>query len=446
MTANCMTVVLGTQWGDEGKGKVVDRLAGRSAAVCRYQGGHNAGHTLISERGSLVLHLIPAGALHPHVQLGIGQGAVVSLPDLLRELDDLLAHGVDIADRLMIDPRCHLVLPGHCSLDQKSESHRAKSGGQVLGTTGKGIGPTYEDRVARRGVRFGDLADEKLLAERLRSLVERHNFLLSQRYDDAELDWREQYDALLGYGQRVLPMMCDVPVQLMRHWAAGEQVILEGAQGYLLDVDKGSYPFVTSSNTCAANALPGAGLPPSLPLRVLGLCKAYNTRVGGGPFPTELLNEQGEDLRRQGGERGATTGRPRRCGWLDAVLLRRAAQHNALAGLVVTKLDVFDGWPEIRIATDYEQGCHGTDWHHDVDAIEWRTLPGWSDGQVAGCTERRQLPANAVRYLETLEEVTGVPVVAVSTGPERDAWVELADPLNLQLSAADMAQRYAAQH
>ena len=437
MTEPHMTVILGTQWGDEGKGKVVDQLASRSGAVCRYQGGHNAGHTLNVNGEDLVLHLVPAGALYPQVLLAIGQGTVVSLADLAVEIDSLAGRNLDITDRLLVDPHCHLVLPSHSQLDVGAESRKLSAGVEQIGTTGKGIGPTYEDRVARRGIRFGDLTDEKHLEQRLRPLMERHNFLLKERYGANPMDWQATMEHLQKMAERMLPLMADVPARMLEELAGGKSVILEGAQGYLLDVDRGSYPFVTSSSTCAANAIPGAGLPPTIPLQVLGVTKAYLTRVGSGPFPTELDGPEGTRLRTEGHEHGATTGRPRRCGWLDAVLLRKAVRQNALAGLVVTKLDVLDNWDEIRIAADYR--CDKDDWQ--PEEIEWLTLPGWS-GQVAGCRNEADLPDGARRYLQTLEELAGAPVVALSTGPGRDDWIELQDPLQTQLSCADVVARY----
>lgn len=438
--SGCMTVVMGTQWGDEGKGKVVDRLSERSRAVCRYQGGHNAGHTLVTEAGSQILHIVPAGALHPHVQVAIGRGTVISPAQLCSEIDDLQMKGIALSGRMHIDPRCHLVLPGHISLDSYAESRAVEMGGQQIGTTRKGIGPAYEDRVARRGLRFGELADDKLMRERLASLLERHNFLLRERYAAAELDEQEQLDMLSAQAEQLLPMMADVPAHLMEQAQSGE-VLLEGAQGYLLDLDEGSYPFVTSSGTCAANALPGAGLPPTVPLRVLGLAKAYNTRVGNGPFPTELTGKRGERLQQAGAEWGATTGRQRRCGWLDLVLLRRAVRHNGIAGLVISKLDVFDGWSEIALATDYQQGRYGTDWSREVTDIEWETLSGWS-GKVAGCRRPEDLPAGARDYLTRVEELVGTPVVAVSTGAGREDWVEFSDPFQASASFTESAARY----
>lgn len=429
-----VTVLLGTQWGDEGKGKVVDRLSSQVAAVCRYQGGHNAGHTLVNGDQRLVLHITPAGALYPDVLCAIGKGAVVSPASLLQELEQLEQWDINLRQRLVIDPRCHLVLPSHGLLDSASDGSRSGRGRPAIGTTGKGIGPTYEDRAGRRGLRAGDLSQPARLSERVSYLTDRHNFLLRERYDTAPVDASEQLDLLLSQAEQLLPLVADVPEALLRVIAGGDQVLMEGAQGYLLDVDAGTYPFVTSSNTSAANALVGSGLPPVFPLRVLGLAKAYSTRVGDGPFPTELMDETGERLRTLGDEHGATTGRPRRCGWLDTVLLRRAVRDNAVAGLIVSKMDVLDGWDEIRIATGYGRTDDGG-WPLGEDDIEWETLPGW-DKPVAGCTQVENLPVGARRYLERMEELAGAPVVALSTGPERAHWVEFTDPLEISHSAA----------
>lgn len=429
--------MLGTQWGDEGKGKVVDRLSSQVAAVCRYQGGHNAGHTLVNGNRKLVLHIMPAGALYSGVLCAIGKGAVVSPASVLEEIEALRQWDISVEGRLVIDARCHIVLPSHGLLD--SASDRAGPGRAEIGTTRKGIGPAYEDRAGRRGLRFGDLARPGQLADRVHYLVERHNFLLRERYDAAAIDPAEQTDLLLKQAEQLLPMVGDVPTELMRHANKGDAVLMEGAQGYLLDVDSASYPFVTSSNTAAANALVGTGLPPVFPMRVLGLAKAYNTRVGDGPFPTELTDEVGERLRTVGDEQGATTGRPRRCGWLDAVLLRQAVRDNGVGGLIVSKLDVLDGWDEVRIATGYADTAEG-DWPASEDDIEWEVLPGWQDA-VAGCTRAEQLPAAARHYLERIGELAGAPVVALSTGPERSHWVEFTDPLSLSYSAEQHLSR-----
>ncbi|MGI9344724.1 MAG: adenylosuccinate synthase [Gammaproteobacteria bacterium] len=433
MTDPRATVVIGAQWGDEGKGKVVDTLAESCTAVCRYQGGHNAGHTLEVNNHRIVLHLIPSGVLHAQNELCIGQGVVISPDALIQELDELQQLHTGIEARLRIDPNCHLILPSHIQLDVAAERLKATTGKEAIGTTGRGIGPAYEDRVARRGLRMYHLSQPKLLERTLEELLEVHNFMLRHRYQQDTLDLSEQLDALLKQAERITPLIANIPAILLNRMMRNEQIILEGAQGYLLDIDKGSYPYVTSSNTSAAAAVCNSGLPPTVATRVLGIAKAYMTRVGSGPFPTELHDETGARLQTSGHERGATTGRLRRCGWQDAVLLREAVKHNGISGLIVTKLDIFDGWPEIKIATDYPQPATHTDWQPDATDIQWETLPGWHK-PVAKCKSRSDLPPEALHYLERLEELSGAPVVAISTGPSRDNWIEFQNPLTTPVS------------
>jgi adenylosuccinate synthase len=418
-------VVIGTQWGDEGKGAVVDVLAERADAVARFQGGHNAGHTLVIDGDKTVLHLIPSGILRKGVTCLIGNGVVVSPAALIEEMDTLIARGVPVAKRLKVSPACPLILTSHMALDRAREQ---KKGKHAIGTTGRGIGPTYEDKIARRALRIGDLFAPVVLEERLRELLDLHNFLLERYYGAARVDPERELDTLTGLGERIKPLVIDVTEFLRALHARGGNTLFEGAQGAMLDIDLGTYPFVTSSNTMVGGALTGTGAGLGSIDCVLGIVKAYATRVGGGPFPTELDDEVGRHLSTVGNEFGATTGRARRCGWFDAVLARRAAFMSGLTSLCVTKLDVLDGLAEIKICVGYRLGKKKLDGPPLLASSlpecvpVYEKLPGWQEPS-AGATTYRKLPRAARDYLGRLEELVGVPVDIVSTGPSRDAIV-----------------------
>lgn len=416
-------VVIGMQWGDEGKGAVVDVLADRARAVVRFQGGHNAGHTLVINGEKTVLHLIPSGILRASVTCLIGNGVVVSPEALLHEIDTLADRGVSIADRLVVSAACPLILTSHVSLDVAREQAR---GTQAIGTTGRGIGPAYEDKIARRAIRASDLLDKGRLREKLEDLLELHNFLLTHYYQAEAVDVDAEFDRLMTLGERIRPLIGDVTETLRQLDAGDGNVLFEGAQGAMLDIDLGTYPYVTSSNTTVGGALAGTGVGPKAIDYVLGIVKAYTTRVGAGPFPTELFDDTGRHLADVGSEFGATTGRARRCGWFDAVLLRRAVFTNGLSGLCVTKLDVLDGLQEIKICTGYrldgetlERPPLEPERYQDCQPI-YESLPGWS-ATTAGITNFDDLPREARDYLARLEALLGIPVDIVSTGPGREA-------------------------
>ena len=425
-------VVIGAQWGDEGKGKIVDLLTERAAAVVRFQGGHNAGHTLVIDGVKTVLSLIPSGILHPGVSCLIGNGVVLSLEALLREADALVQKGVPVYDRLRISPNCALILPSHIALDRARE--RAQ-GVNAIGTTGRGIGPAYEDKVARRAVRVADLFRRERLAARLGEALDFHNFVLSRYHSAETVDFQRVLDDLLAQGERVQPLVEDISGRLAAEMRRGGNLLFEGAQGALLDNDVGTYPFVTSSNTIAGAAAVGTGLGPRDIHAVLGIVQAYTTRVGAGPFPTELFDENGEHRSRVGHEFGAVTGRPRRCGWFDAVSLRRAVLHNSLSSLGVTKLDVLDGLDTLRIATGYRIDGEV---HEQPPLLPFRyaecepvyeTLPGWKE-PTSGITDFARLPESARRYLARVEQLAGVPIDIVSTGPDRAETIVLRHPFD----------------
>ena len=425
-------VVLGSQWGDEGKGKVVDLLTDRAAAVVRFQGGHNAGHTLVIGGEKTVLHLIPSGILRDNVMCLIGNGVVLSPSALFEELGMLEQRGVPARERLRISEACPLILPYHVALDQAREIARGKS---AIGTTGRGIGPTYEDKVSRRGLRLGDLLDEKVFAEKLAVVMEYHNFSLKHYFKAAEVDYQSVLDEILGYREQLVEFIADIPAMLDNMRNEGHNIMFEGAQGTLLDIDQGTYPFVTSSNTTAGGACTGSGIGPKDLDYILGITKAYTTRVGAGPFPTELFDDVGKHLGEKGHEFGATTGRSRRCGWFDGVALRRAAQINSLTGLCITKLDVLDGLDTLKLCTAYKyQGNTIMLPPLGADAIEqcepiYEELPGWSESS-AGVKDLDAMPHNAKRYLNRLEEIVGVPIDIVSNGPERDETIILKHPFD----------------
>ena len=423
-------VVIGAQWGDEGKGKIVDLLTERVAAVARFQGGHNAGHTLVIAGQKTVLSLIPSGILHPGVQCYIGNGVVVSLEALFREADALVQRGIPVYDRLRVSPNCALILPTHIALDRARE--RAQ-GANAIGTTGRGIGPAYEDKVARRAVRVADLFHRERLAARLGEILDYHNFVLSRYFSAEVVEFQPLLNELLALAERVAPLVTDVSQSLRGVMDGGGNVMFEGAQGALLDVDVGTYPFVTSSNTIAGEAAVGTGLGPRDIHKVLGIVKAYTTRVGAGPFPTELFDETGEHLSRVGHEFGAVTGRARRCGWFDAVALRRAVLHNSISSLGVTKLDVLDGLDTLRVCTGYRIDGEVHDSppllpHRFSECVPvYEEHPGWSEA-TAGIVEFDKLPANARKYLARLEELGRVPIDIVSTGPDRNETIVLRHP------------------
>jgi adenylosuccinate synthase len=420
-------VVIGTQWGDEGKGKVVDWLTDHAHGVVRFQGGHNAGHTLIIGGKKTILRLIPSGIMRPDVTCYIGNGVVLSPEALLKEIDELESAGLQVASRLRISEACPLILPYHVALDQARE---AKRGAAKIGTTGRGIGPAYEDKVARRAIRVQDLFNPEKFAERLREVLEYHNFVLTQYLGAAEVSFQSVFDTTMVLAERIKPMVADVPRLLHEVNAQGKNLLFEGAQGSLLDVDHGTYPFVTSSNCLAGAASAGAGVGPGRLHYVLGITKAYTTRVGSGPFPTELHDEVGKRIAEVGKEFGSVTGRPRRCGWFDAAALRRSVQLNGVSGLCITKLDVLDGFETLRLGVGYQVKGQTLDLlpfgAENVEGCEpvYEEFPGWSETTV-GVTQYEQLPANARKYLERLAEVCGAPIDMISTGPDRDQTIVL---------------------
>jgi len=411
-------VVLGAQWGDEGKGKIVDLLTQHFAIVGRYQGGHNAGHTVYVNGTKFILRLIPSGILHAGVTCVIGNGVVVDPDALFSEVDELAKNGIDVDGRILVSDKAHLILPYHRDLDLLSEARR---GERKIGTTSRGIGPAYEDKIARRGIRVADLVDPKGLEQNVRDNVTARNRLVQ----DSTMDWKPVYDQLLRHAERIRPMVRDVSVLLTEAMRAGKSILFEGAQGTLLDIDHGTYPYVTSSNASVGGVCTGLGIPPRAIGKVLGVVKAYTTRVGEGPLPTELTGEMGNRLRESGNEYGAVTGRPRRCGWYDAVAVRYAARINGLDGLALTKLDVLDGLERIDICTAYRcQGRTITEFPSDISQLGqcepvYESMPGWS-APTAGVRTFERLPAAARSYIARLEEVSGVRAAIVSTGSERD--------------------------
>ncbi|MFK8068193.1 MAG: adenylosuccinate synthase [Gammaproteobacteria bacterium] len=423
-------VIVGTQWGDEGKGKIVDMLTDRVQAVVRFQGGHNAGHTVIVSGSKTVLHLIPSGILREGVQCLIGNGVVLYPAALMEELTMLEEQGVAVRENLKISDAATLIFPYHIALDQAREKKR---GGNAIGTTGRGIGPAYADKVARRSLRVGDLQYPERFAEKLKETLEFHNFSLEHYYKVSPLDYQEVYDEMMAYAEDIIPMITDVTEQIDQYKDAGENLLFEGAQGTLLDIDHGTYPFVTSSNTTAGGASTGSGAGPCSMDYILGITKAYTTRVGSGPFPTELECEVGKHMAEKGHEFGATTGRPRRCGWFDAVALRRSRQINSLSGLCMTKLDVLDGLETLKICIAYKyRDKQITTLPAGADAIAeclpvYEEMPGWS-GSTYGIQSWDALPIEAKNYLERLSEHTGAPISIVSTGPDRAETIVLDNP------------------
>ncbi|HBC68953.1 MAG TPA: adenylosuccinate synthase [Sutterella sp.] len=423
-------VVVGAQWGDEGKGKIVDWLSEKADGVVRFNGGHNAGHTLVVNGAKTILRLIPSGILHPGKHCYLGNGVVLSPQAFFAEVDELKSHGVDCESRLHVSGNCPLIMPYHIALDHARE---AALGSKKIGTTGRGIGPAYEDKVGRRTVRVADLYKPDFFAERVRAVMDLHNFILKNYLHADTLDPQAVIDEALSYADRLAPMVTDVSETLNNLMADGRQFLFEGAQGSMLDIDHGTYPFVTSSNTVAGSATAGAGVGPDKISFVLGITKAYCTRVGSGPFPTELNDAVGEELRRKGNEFGAVTGRPRRCGWFDGAALRRAVQINGLNGLAVMKLDVFDGMEKVKLAVGYTVDGKRVDvMPCGADAAAkcvpiYEEFEGWQTSTF-GMTRWEQLPKSAQSYLKRLSEVAGCPIALVSTGPDRSQTILLKDP------------------
>jgi adenylosuccinate synthase len=424
-------VVIGTQWGDEGKGKIVDWLTDHAAAVVRFQGGHNAGHTLVIDGRKTILRLIPSGILHGAVTCFIGNGVVVSPSALIEEIGELEKLGVDVVSRLRLSEACPLILPHHIAIDQARELAKGEA---KIGTTGRGIGPAYEDKVARRAIRVQDLYTRERFAAKLGEVLDYHNFVLRNYFKAGTIDFQKTLDDTLLLAERLRPMVADVSGEVNALIRAGKPILFEGAQAALLDVDHGTYPFVTSSNCVAGQAAAGAGVGPGQLHYVLGVAKAYATRVGAGPFPTELEDEVGEHLRVKGNEYGSVTGRPRRCGWFDAAALKRAVQLNGITGLCITKLDVLDGLDKVRVAVGYKVAGGGT---RDILPVGAEALaicepiyeehPGWK-GSTVGVKRHADLPANARAYLARLEELVGAPIAIISTGPDRAETIVLRHP------------------
>ncbi|HWZ74172.1 MAG TPA: adenylosuccinate synthase [Casimicrobiaceae bacterium] len=425
-------VVIGTQWGDEGKGKVVDWLTEYAEGVVRFQGGHNAGHTLVIGDKKTVLRLIPSGILHPSVRVYIGNGVVLSPAALLQEIAELESAAIEVRSRLSISPACPLVLPYHVALDQAREASLAET---KIGTTGRGIGPAYEDKIARRALRVQDVFYPDRFAAKLRPLLEFHNFVLTQYYKCDAVPYRETLDTTLALAPQLQPMVADVAARIQEVRRRGGSLLFEGAQGALLDIDHGTYPYVTSSNCLAGAAASGCGIGPQLLDYVLGIVKAYTTRVGTGPFPTELKDDIGATLARRGNEFGSVTGRPRRCGWLDLPALKRSLQLNGVDGLCITKLDVLDGIGPIRICTEYTAAGMRLDLlPSGAEAVAeckpvYEELPGWNESTF-GVKTFDDLPQNARAYLRRIEQLAGVPIAMVSTGPERDETILMHHPFH----------------
>jgi adenylosuccinate synthase len=402
-------VVIGTHWGDEGKGKIVDLLTEKADAVVRFQGGHKAGHTLVVNGEKTILHLIPSGILHPNVQCLIGNGVVLSIPDFFKEMEGLEDNGISVRNRIMVSKACPIILPHHIALDKMRENVR---GNQKIGTTGRGIGPAYEDKVARRGLRVADLFDAERFKASLEEIMDYHNFVLENYFHTQRVSVEETLDASLAFADELKPMVGDVVERLSYLRKNDANILFEGAQGSLLDIDQGTYPYVTSSNTTAGAIGSGCGVGPLDLDYILGITKAYTTRVGSGPFPTELFDSVGSHLADKGKEFGATTGRPRRCGWFDAHALRRVIQINSISGLCITKLDVLDGLEKIALCVGYD------DPDSDSPIPIYEEMDGWQESTV-GLQKLEKLPANARAYLDRIESSCDVAIDFVSTGPDR---------------------------
>jgi len=433
-------VIIGTQWGDEGKGKIVDLITDKVSSVVRFQGGHNAGHTLVINGNKTVLHLIPSGIFRNNVQCLIGHGVVLSMSALLKEIEELEKSGVEVKSRLKISPGCPLILPYHVALDNAREVYR---GAAAIGTTGNGIGPAYEDKVARRGLRVGDLLDKTLFAEKLKQVMEYHNFALKNYYNQEVVDYQKTLDEAISQSSIVKRMIVDIAEEIHTRMSKDENILFEGAQGALLDIDQGTYPFVTSSNTTSGAAVTGSGIGVRDINYVLGIVKAYTTRVGGGPFPTELnynvSNDEGDDVGRElcsrGQEFGATTGRQRRCGWLDLVILNRSFKLNAVSGICLTKLDVLDELDSIKICVAYEINGENTTTPpfsaegYDIAKPVYIEMPGWNSSTI-GTRSFSELPIEAQNYIRKIEELSQLPVDILSTGPDRDETLILQNPFD----------------
>ncbi|OGV33767.1 MAG: adenylosuccinate synthase [Legionellales bacterium RIFCSPHIGHO2_12_FULL_35_11] len=421
-------VVVGTQWGDEGKGKIVDLLTKNAKLVVRYQGGHNAGHTLKINGKQTILHLIPSGILHDNVKCHIGNGVVVSPDSLISEIKELEEKGVDVRSRLLVSRACPLILPCHVALDKEREQ---KMLGSAIGTTGRGIGPAYEDKVARRALKISDLLHKDRFQEKLKELLDYHNFVLTNYYHSEPVSEQEILDKFDFWAKEISPLIADTTTLLHQHRKNQDMILFEGAQGVYLDIDHGTYPFVTSSNTCVGSVTNGSGFGPLYLDYVLGVTKAYTTRVGGGPFPTELKDAVGQHLGEKGNEVGATTGRTRRCGWFDAVLLNRCIELNSITGICLTKLDVLDGLDTLKIAVAYKDSSGTILNSPPQDAADFSDLepvyeemPGWKES-TADITVIDQLPANALAYIRRIEEILQIKVAMLSTGPERNSTIFL---------------------
>jgi adenylosuccinate synthase len=426
-------VILGSQWGDEGKGKVVDLLMKHASVVARFQGGHNAGHTLVIDGQKTVLRLIPSGILNTHVQCLIGNGVVLSPTALLQEIGELEQRGINVKERLRISESCTLILPYHVALDHAREAARGKA---AIGTTGRGIGPAYEDKVARRALRFGDLFDHKRFAAKLEEILDYHNFVLQNYHHHDPIDFQQVLENTLALVPQLEPMRADVSALLANYRKQGKNILFEGAQGTLLDVDHGTYPFVTSSNTVAGAACAGTGVGPRALDYILGITKAYTTRVGSGPFPTELKDDVGALLAKRGNEFGSVTGRPRRCGWLDMVIVKRSIQLNSLSGLCITKMDVLDELPVLKICTKYK--LHGKEINElpveatDLAACEpiYEEMPGWQQSTL-GIKTFDRLPKEAQAYLRRIEQLAEIPIDMISTGPDRAETIVVRNPFEI---------------
>ena len=410
---NKSVVLIGTQWGDEGKGKIVDLLTRFATGVVRFQGGHNAGHTLVVEGKKTVLHLIPSGILHEDVTCMIGGGVVLSLPHLFYEINELEEAGITVSGRALVSEKCSLILPSHVELDLAREKKLKE---KKIGTTGRGIGPAYEDKVARRGLRVKDLFNERVFIEQLKTNLDYHNFILEKYYGVLPVGFNESLDSTLGFKEKLSPMIFDISRELRKRRSEGKLTLFEGAQGSLLDIDQGTYPFVTSSNTNVGAISGGCGIGPKSLDYIIGITKAYTTRVGEGPFPTEVDGSIAHHLSSKGEEFGSTTGRARRCGWFDANALKEVAQLNSLSALCVTKLDVLDGLDRLFICTDYKESSSG-----EIEPI-YEEMPGWK-GSTAGVRSRSELPLEAISYLKRIEELSGVGIDIISTGPDREATI-----------------------
>jgi adenylosuccinate synthase len=420
-------LIVGTQWGDEGKGKLVDHLTESASVVARYQGGHNAGHTVVINSKKFVLHLLPSGILRKEKLSIIGNGTVVDPGALLEEIDNLRAEGIRVSDNLMLSKGAHLIMPYHLAVEQASEK---SMGDKAIGTTLKGIGPAYTDKAQRSGVKVIDLLMPEVFKDKLKKNLESKNQILERIYGESPLSADPIYDEYMRHAERLRPFIADTDVAVNRAIDVGKNVLFEGAQGTLLDIDHGTYPYVTSSSASAGGVCTGLGVPPTKINRILGVVKAYTTRVGGGPFPTEIHGPLGAELQEKGGEFGATTGRPRRCGWLDMVALRHSAMVNGLTGIAITKLDILDGQKEIKICTSYKCGSDTIDIFPTDAAIlercepQYKSFPGWKES-TSGLTDYGGLPENARKYLKTIEEMLGVEVQMISTGPKREELILL---------------------